>query len=70
VTFIVYAGSVGRPKDGNTRACDSIIDNGDPFRVEFRRVKYTLERVAQMMEQRSLQNWLVEYLRHADKIKG
>jgi putative phosphoesterase len=67
---IVNAGSVGRPKDGDTRACYAVIDTGDPFRVEFRRVKYNLARVAQMMEQGGLPNWLVEYLRHAGKIKG
>ena len=43
---IINDGSVGKPKDGDPRACYSIITVDDDVSVEFRRVKYPVERVA------------------------
>jgi putative phosphoesterase len=64
---LVNAGSVGRPKDGHPRASYAVVDTGEPFRVEFRRVKYPVELVANMMEEKGLPKWLAEYLRYAGK---
>lgn len=65
---LVNAGSVGRPKDGDPRACYAVIDTGEPLSVEFCRVEYNIELVAEMMMQSGLPHWLVEYLRYAGKI--
>lgn len=44
----VNTGSVGRPKDGDPRACYVIIDmNGDAPVIAFARVEYDVERAAQ-----------------------
>ena len=43
--LFVNVGSVGKPKDGDRRACYAIVDTLAP-RVEFVRVEYDLPRVA------------------------
>ncbi|HUS79089.1 MAG TPA: metallophosphoesterase family protein [Patescibacteria group bacterium] len=65
---LINDGSVGRPKDGDTRACYAVIDTGDDYRVEFRRVPYPVEEVAEAMNERGLPRWLSEYLRYAGKM--
>ncbi len=48
---VVNAGSVGKPKDGDPRACYVILEaSGPELRVEFRRVPYEIERAAQAIE--------------------
>lgn len=48
---VVNAGSVGKPKDGDPRACYAILEaDGDDFAVEFVRVAYDVERAAQAIE--------------------
>ena len=43
---IVNDGSVGKPKDGDPRACYALITVEDEVSVEFRRVSYLVEKVA------------------------
>ncbi|MBN2335598.1 metallophosphoesterase family protein [Candidatus Bathyarchaeota archaeon] len=42
---VVNDGSVGKPKDGDPRACYALITLGDEVEVEFRRVEYPVEQV-------------------------
>jgi len=44
---IINDGSVGKPKDGDPRACYAIIDTEGGISVTFRRVEYPVERVAE-----------------------
>lgn len=44
---IINDGSVGKPKDGDPRACYALIDLGDMVSVEFRRVNYPIKKVAE-----------------------
>lgn len=44
---IINDGSVGKPKDGDPRACYAIIDTEDEINVEFKRVEYKVESVAE-----------------------
>jgi putative phosphoesterase len=46
--LMVNAGSVGKPKDGDPRACWTLltVEEGAPVRVEFRRVSYDIESMA------------------------
>lgn len=45
VTF-VNAGSVGKPKDGDWRACYAVLDTANEPRVEFRRLEYDVAAAA------------------------
>lgn len=48
---VVNAGSVGKPKDGDPRACYAILRARDgALQVEFRRVPYDVERAARAIE--------------------
>jgi diadenosine tetraphosphatase ApaH/serine/threonine PP2A family protein phosphatase len=51
---MINMGSVGKPKDGDSRACYTIIDLEDPIRVTFRRVPYPLEEVMEEIKQSGL----------------
>jgi len=62
---MVNDGSVGRPKDGDTRAGYAVIETGKKFSVEFRRVSYPVEEVAEAMIEKGLPEWLADYLRNA-----
>jgi len=65
----VNAGSVGRPKDGDWRACYALVDmDGDAVRVEFRRVQYDVESAARAIEASSLPNDFADYLRSGGKL--
>jgi diadenosine tetraphosphatase ApaH/serine/threonine PP2A family protein phosphatase len=44
---IINDGSVGKPKDGDPRACYALINVEDEVSVEFRRVWYPVEKVTQ-----------------------
>ena len=62
---MVNDGSVGRPNDGDTRGCYALIDTRKKFSVEFRRVIYPVEEVAEAMIEKGLPVWLADYLRNA-----
>ena len=47
-TLFVNVGSAGKPKDGDPRACWALVDTASGgVHVEFRRVEYDVEKVAQ-----------------------
>jgi diadenosine tetraphosphatase ApaH/serine/threonine PP2A family protein phosphatase len=46
-THIINDGSVGKPKDGNPRACYALIEIDKSVKVEFRRVEYPISLVAE-----------------------
>jgi putative phosphoesterase len=60
---IVNDGSVGKPKDGDPRACYAIIDTEDNISVEFKRVRYPVETVAEDVIKNGLPRAYAEALR-------
>jgi len=74
---LVNAGSVGRPKDGDPRACYALLepdrteggggDGGRRWRVEHVRVEYDVERVARGIEESELPDAFGDQLRKADR---
>ena len=50
----VNAGSVGKPKDGDPRACYVVLDTAGEVSVEFRRVPYDVRAVATAIRAREL----------------
>jgi diadenosine tetraphosphatase ApaH/serine/threonine PP2A family protein phosphatase len=61
---IVNAGSVGKPKDGNSQACYVVLETVDgKLSVRFRRVPYDVERTAQAIEASEMPNEYAEMLR-------
>ena len=64
-TFI-NAGSVGKPKDGDPRACVALIEiASDAVRVEFRRIPYDVEKTAAAIVREGLPEYYAERLRLA-----
>ncbi|MFW5828795.1 MAG: metallophosphoesterase family protein [Planctomycetota bacterium] len=64
---LINVGSVGQPRDNDTRACYCVIDSDDTEspRVYFRRVEYDLEPTIQdILANPMLDNSLAERLRH------
>jgi predicted phosphodiesterase len=69
----INIGSVGKPKDGDNRACYVILDinsdtsmtNPDSIKVEFVRVAYDFETIAQAIEKTILPNEYADMLRKA-----
>jgi len=69
----VNIGSVGKPKDGDPRACYAILEWDDPrslkaaddMRVQFRRVQYELEKAAKAVEESALPDAYADMLRTA-----
>ena len=61
----VNAGSVGRPSDGDWRACYALVQlgGGRGLAVEFVRVEYDLERAVRGILESELPDELAEYLR-------
>ena len=61
----INVGSVGQPRDGDTRACYVLLDEGsDSRRVIYRRVEYDLERTAKLIEQNEyFDDYLADRLR-------
>jgi putative phosphoesterase len=62
--MFVNAGSVGKPKDGDPRACLTMLDiTADATSVEFIRVKYDVEKVAEAIVSSGLPALFSEKLR-------
>lgn len=70
----VNTGSVGKPKDGDPRACWALLDladtaaptDPDALKVSFRRVSYDVERAARAIEQSDLPDAFAQALRAAN----
>lgn len=70
----INIGSVGKPKDGDTRACYVIlhidsevsVSNKDALKVEFKRVEYDVEQAARAVEDSVLPNKYANNLREAN----
>lgn len=67
--LFVNAGSVGRPKDGDNRACYCILEFGTTIKVEFIRIPYNVEKVATEIEKSLLLNVFAQILRTGKDIK-
>ena len=52
--LFVNAGSVGKPKDGDPRACYVVIDTAGEVTVEFRRIPYDVQAVAAALRESEL----------------
>jgi putative phosphoesterase len=52
--LFVNAGSVGKPKDGDPRACYVVMDTAGEVNVEFRRIRYDVQAVATAIRQSEL----------------
>ena len=57
--YIINAGSVGQPRDGDPRACYAIVDAG---KIELARVGYDIPAVQKKMEDAGLPRLLIERL--------
>ena len=62
-THFVNAGSVGRPKDGDWRACYAVVDTTDAPAVEFVRVAYDVEAAMAGIRSAGLPDDFAEHLR-------
>lgn len=63
--IFINVGSVGKPKDGDTRACVAIIDfTPVAVKSEFLRVPYDVEKVAAAISASGLPDYFAEKLRH------
>ncbi|HEY0735783.1 MAG TPA: metallophosphoesterase family protein [Herpetosiphonaceae bacterium] len=61
---VINAGSVGKPKDGDPRACYVVLEaQGAALSVEFRRVAYDIERAAQAIEASEMPHEYAQMLR-------
>lgn len=61
---LINAGSAGRPKDGDPRACYALIDiNGEKVEVDFVRIPYEVEKTVQKLVQVGLPTEFAEVLR-------
>jgi putative phosphoesterase len=64
--ILINAGSVGKPKDGDSRACVTLIDiTVEKVSVEFVRVAYDIEKAAQAIVASGLPAYFAERLREA-----
>lgn len=62
--IFINAGSVGKPKDGDTRACVCIVDiTPDNVKTEFLRIPYDIEKIASAIIERGLPSYFAEKLR-------
>jgi diadenosine tetraphosphatase ApaH/serine/threonine PP2A family protein phosphatase len=60
----INAGSVGKPKDGDTRTCVCIVDiTPDNVNTEFLRIPYDVEKVASAIIESGLPSYFAEKLR-------
>ncbi len=64
---LINDGSVGKPKDGDQRACYALITLREVFVVEFRRVVYPVESVAREIIDTGLPGAFADALRTAGK---
>lgn len=67
--LFVNPGSVGRPKDGDNRACYGILEFAGAVNVQFIRVPYDAEKVAIEIEQSELLNSFAQVLRTGRDLK-
>jgi predicted phosphodiesterase len=64
--IFINAGSVGKPKDGDPRACVTLIDiTAGTVNVEFLRVPYDVEKAAQAIVTSGLPAYFAERLKEA-----
>ena len=64
--ILINAGSVGKPKDGDPRACVAMIDiTSDDVKVEFLRVPYDVEQAAQAIVASGLPEYFAQRLKEA-----
>jgi putative phosphoesterase len=61
--IFINPGSVGRPKDGDNRACYCILKLGMEIEVEFVRVPYDIEKMAKEIEESELLDVFAQVLR-------
>ncbi len=62
--IFINAGSVGKPKDGDTRTCVCIVDiMPDRVNTEFIRIPYNVEKVALAIIEKGLPSYFAEKLR-------
>jgi diadenosine tetraphosphatase ApaH/serine/threonine PP2A family protein phosphatase len=54
--LFLNAGSVGKPKDGDPRACYMVLGTAGDVSVEFRRISYDISKVASAIRQSDLPN--------------
>ncbi|WP_333655851.1 metallophosphoesterase family protein [Dissulfurispira sp.] len=60
----INAGSVGKPKDGDTRTCVCIVDiTLNEVRTDFLRISYNVDKVASAIIERGLPSYFAEKLR-------
>lgn len=64
---IINDGSVGKPKDGDPRACYAIVDTNKHLTVEFRRVEYNVDAIAEELVKAGLPEVYAEDLRTGGK---
>lgn len=61
---VVNAGSVGKPKDGDPRACYVVMSaDGGELTVDFQRVEYNVEHIAQAIEESDMPSEYAQMLR-------
>jgi diadenosine tetraphosphatase ApaH/serine/threonine PP2A family protein phosphatase len=61
VRYVINAGSVGQPRDGDPRACYALLDDDG---VRFVRVEYPVVRTQEKMAEAGLPPLLIERLAH------
>jgi putative phosphoesterase len=60
----INAGSVGKPKDGDPRACTALIELGsDMVRTEFLRIDYDIDKTAAAIVEKGLPEYFADKLR-------
>ena len=64
---IINDGSVGKPKDGDPRACYAVVDTEEGISVTFRRVEYPIELVSEQIIDAGLPGAFAEALRTGGK---
>jgi diadenosine tetraphosphatase ApaH/serine/threonine PP2A family protein phosphatase len=57
--YIINAGSIGQPRDGDPRACYALVDES---RIEFVRVGYDIQATQKKMSDAGLPHALIERL--------
>lgn len=62
----INAGSVGRPLDGDWRACYAMVEINSAINVKFKRVKYNVDKVIRMIKQLSLPAELAEEIKRGN----